>query len=273
MFSRVKNSEYSNGCIRVNEKNEKILKRQLIDLEQISLTIKSNDGEWRKLYEIYFPGIEVAQNCCYFEAFVDQYIKIFRAGINSSPMLAEQSYAVRDDERIVYHVVSMKGCELKWATPRLQENEYIVRTAVENDCHALQFSKHKDNPQMLNLATKRARGYALEHASERLKDNYEIVKEIVSSYGLALQHASPRLRQDLTIVFTALINNSFANSHVHAELRNNDFYKKYLSIKSDENFSQDEKRAEYIIGFFQLSAKSARNVIEKNILETVNASL
>ena len=47
-------------------------------------------------------------------------------------------------------------------------------------------------------------GIVLEFASERLKDNEEIVKEAVKQYGLALEYASEELQNNEEIVMEAV---------------------------------------------------------------------
>ena len=58
----------------------------------------------------------------------------------------------------------------------------------------------------------KSNGYALAFASDRLKDNKEIVTEAVNNYGRALEYTSERLRNDKDIVVNAINQNPIFSS-------------------------------------------------------------
>ena len=84
-------------------------------------------------------------------------------------------------EKFVLTAVSNDGRVLKFASPKLQNNEKIVLAAVSND------------------------GRALQYASPELQDNENLVLAAVSKFGDAFRFASSRLKNSRS--FRSLIFN------------------------------------------------------------------
>jgi hypothetical protein len=61
--------------------------------------------------------------------------------------------------------------------------------------------------------------WALEFASIRLKDDYDVVLAVVSRYGIMLKYASGRLRDHQVLVEAAVRNNSRAIMYASDRLR------------------------------------------------------
>jgi len=87
----------------------------------------------------------------------------------------------------------------------------VVLVAVQGSKYALQFASEalKNDPEVVLVAV-RANGHALEHASEALQNDPEVVLAAVRSSGHALQHASPRLKDDVDVVAAAVQQRSSA---------------------------------------------------------------
>lgn len=254
----------------ISDDHHDILNKNLIDLELPSLPIKSNHRAWQDLYERYFPCIEVSEEITYFDAFIEQYEKIFRDGLDSKWILKNRSEAVKNDKCIVFQAVSMHGHELQWAAPRFFSDEDIVIVAVDNNCNALKFASERlrNKDKVILSACSGHRGWALEHASVRAKDSDNIVPDVVSKYGLALQYASKRLRNDPYTVFLALSSNAYASSYVGDEIKKDPYYQEFISIKDDDYSLLLTKQRKFFKNYFANKQKSARKVVNELPVET-----
>ena len=76
----------------------------------------------------------------------------------------------------------------------------------------------RDNDEVVREAIQK-NVLALQHASERLRDNEEVVLMAVRQKGRALQHASERLRDNEEVVREAIQKNAFALQHASEKLR------------------------------------------------------
>ena len=65
-------------------------------------------------------------------------------------------------------------------------------------------------------------GIALRYASDRLKDNGDIIKLVVEKNGIALQYASDRLKDNDNIVKLAVEKNGIALQYASDRLKDND---------------------------------------------------
>ncbi len=137
----------------------------------------------------------------------------------------------RDDEEIVFTIVSKDGSALASADEELKDDEKIVLAAVRNNGYALKFGSEKmrDNRNVA-LAAVQKDGSALEFASERIRDDKEIAltaikaqKYTKGNLGDAIQFVSYRLQNDLDVVLAAVELNSenikYAGLNLKTELR------------------------------------------------------
>jgi NAD kinase len=80
--------------------------------------------------------------------------------------------------------------------------------------------KLKNNPEIVKIVVTES-GYLLQHASEKLKNDPKIVKIAVTECGQALKFASEELKNDPEIVKIALAQDGFALQFASEELKNN----------------------------------------------------
>lgn len=240
-----------------NANLEKILNYKLIDLDLPALPAKHNHHDWEALYRLYFPEMpEINTN--FYNAFSKAYVQIFRDGLNSLSMLQHRSEAVKSDKRLVYHVVSFRGNELKWAAYPLQNDKETVLAAVEDDCNALAFASPlmQDDDEVVFKAIANKRGWAIQHASPRLKENNDMRQSAVEEYGLALAHI-PSQHRDLNLSLRALRSNFFASLYCPEHVRKTP---EYQTVKALTDYQERNR----VITFFLsrgVAVKNARNTI------------
>jgi len=87
-----------------------------------------------------------------------------------------------------------------------KDHEQVIIAAVRRWGGALSYAteRFRDDFNIVLTAVKSSRGEALEYASERLRDDPIIVSAAVKCGGRALQHASERFRDDPTTVSAAV---------------------------------------------------------------------
>ncbi|HFF3338880.1 TPA: DUF4116 domain-containing protein, partial [Legionella pneumophila] len=249
-----------------NEAIEKILNHQLIDLDLPALPAKHNHHDWEALYRLYFPEMpEVNTN--FYNAFSKAYAQIFRDGLNSSPMLQYRSKAVRSDKRLVYHVVSFCGSELKWADDLLQNDKETVLAAIESDCNALEFASPlmQDDDDVVFKAIGNKRGFAIRYASPRLKENNDMCQSAVEENGLALEHI-PSQHRDLNLSLRALRSNFFASLYCTANVRKTIEYQKVHELTDYQERNQ-------LITFFLAKSSATKNARKTITAEEPNESI
>ena len=89
------------------------------------------------------------------------------------------------------------------------DNKNFVLTAVKDYAYALTYASErlKDDKEIVLTSLRRNDGGALQYASERLKDDKEIVLTAVKQPGWwVLKYASERLKDDKEVALTAVKN-------------------------------------------------------------------
>ncbi|CAJ1360821.1 unnamed protein product [Effrenium voratum] len=101
-----------------------------------------------------------------------------------------------------------------------QSDLEVVKAAVADSGYALQFASEelKDNAEVVKAAIFE-QPQSLEHASARLRGDTEVVRLAVAKDGYALRYASPALQEDLDIVHMALAQQGYALTYVAEKLR------------------------------------------------------
>lgn len=86
----------------------------------------------------------------------------------------------------------------------------------------LQFASDRlKNDKEIVLEAVKANGYALQFASDELKSDKEIVLKAVKESGYALKYASDELKNDIEIVLEAVKENGYALKYASDELKAN----------------------------------------------------
>lgn len=152
--------------------------------------------------------------------------KIAIAAISNYPPAYEfASFGLKMDRMLLALVLDMDGMMLKHAMSNYRNDKQMVRIAVRKAPAALQFASNrlqtdkefKLGPTSLRLASDKERndrnivlvfvaerGMALEHASDELKADMEVVLTAVNQNGMAIVHADVRLQADLQVCKAAL---------------------------------------------------------------------
>ena len=171
----------------------------------------------------------VKQDGRYFASLSDIYRaneKIAIAAISNYPPAYEfASFGLKMDRMLLALVLDMDGMMLKHAMSNHKNDKQMVRIAVRTTPAALQFAssrlqadkEFKLGPTSLKLASDKdrndrnivlvfvaERGMALEHASDELKADPEVVLTAVGQNGMAIVHADVRLQTDLQVCKAAL---------------------------------------------------------------------
>jgi hypothetical protein len=95
----------------------------------------------------------------------------------------------------------------------LFKNKFILKLFLVKDCSFLEFAseKLKDDKQLVLTIVKK-NGFVLAYSSERLKDDKEVVMAAVQTDGWSLQYASDRLKDDYDVVMASVGNKEFSLS-------------------------------------------------------------
>jgi hypothetical protein len=118
------------------------------------------------------------------------------------------------------------------ASPHLQEDPTFVIQAIQQQQQSENFwwtlvhysqlpvlSNWKDEKSIILAAISKYGGNTLKDASERLKNDSEVVEAAVSNSGKSLQHASMRLRDDHNLVAMAIGKDALALEFASQRLR------------------------------------------------------
>ena len=142
----------------------------------------------------------VKQNSGYFEYFCDE---------------------LRDDEDIARIDVSKQWGMLEYCSDRLKDERDIVRLAVGQKGTAIYYASGnmKNNAEMGRFAVSKT-GEAYRYLSDKLRDDKEITLIAVEDpKALAIQHASDRLKNDIDVAVSAVRANGKAIEYVSIENR------------------------------------------------------
>lgn len=145
-------------------------------------------------------------------------------------MYAEECF--KDDEEIVLCAVSNTGYALKYASPRLQDNIHVVKKAMTTHRygHVFQFASERlrDDTQLVLHYVGRLG--LLYHVSTRLKDNKEVALCAVYSHGSSLGYTSDRLKDDDDLVLIAVERCGFALAYASERLKKK-LHLRLISVK------------------------------------------
>ena len=142
---------------------------------------------------------------------------VFEAVKHSDSALQHASLRLRNDDEIVLAAVKRQGHQLMDASGRLQGDRNTVIEAVKNNHSALEFASKelRDDEGIIMTAieyyTRKSRYITLSlkllnYASLELRDNKMIVSKAVGLNALELEYASDRLKQEKEIVLAAVKN-------------------------------------------------------------------
>ncbi|MBD97598.1 hypothetical protein CL648_02200, partial [bacterium] len=121
------------------------------------------------------------------------------------------------DKRTIEELISKSERELQ--TLCNKSDQFTTLFCVVKNGRLLQHASEelKGNREVV-LAAVRQDGYALEYASEELKGDREVVLEAVKQDGYALEHASAELKGDREVVLEAVKQDGRALQYASAEL-------------------------------------------------------
>jgi len=131
----------------------------------------------------------------------------------------------------------------------IQDEHFVQEFCAqsEDSLNWIRLSEELKNNRNIVLEVVRQNGSDLEHASNELKNDKEIVLEAVLEDGNALQFASDRLKADVEVVLRAIQQNiyalQYASSSITHLLITPEFVKKnsYLLQFASENIKKDEE--------------------------------
>ena len=113
-----------------------------------------------------------------------------------------------DDNQVILLAVSVESTDescLRFASPRLQDDETIVKAAFESNGTTLQFAslRLRDDETIVKAAVE-TDGEAFEYASERLRGDRDIAMAALEQSWVMLKYASPHLQNDEKVVEAAM---------------------------------------------------------------------
>jgi hypothetical protein len=140
---------------------------------------------------------------------------------------------MKDDKDIVFAAVNVNSYAAWYASPRLWGNKEFVLFVLDN-----YETDDYNEPSILSMVSKEllndkdiiiaaaershrtVHGYALNYASESLKDDKDVVLITVKYIGYSLKYASESLRDDKDVVIAAVQNDGWALKYASENLQN-----------------------------------------------------
>lgn len=131
------------------------------------------------------------------------------------------------DRATVIKILQARGTLLAQFPKEYGSDDEFVMAALSNNGEALEFidKKYKDNlnfiSQLFVNSNHSIYAHNFRHVSQRLKDNKDLVLQILSvhKFACALEYLSNEFKNDMTVVMTALGSNADAISYVSDELK------------------------------------------------------
>jgi hypothetical protein len=115
-----------------------------------------------------------------------------------------------DKEEVLAAIPNMYYVKIQNLSDRLKDDFDVMNAAIEHNPNAFQYAgpKVRDNKLLAMKAVKKdGMGFLLREASDRLRDDREVVLCAITTDWQALHYASDRLKDDVTVVSTAAFGN------------------------------------------------------------------
>jgi len=210
------------------------------DKEMIMLLIKYENLWWDQDYE-NCQNITLKYAS---DEFKNDYEIVLSAIKKSSYSLQYASKELQNNYNIVLTAVNKKGRTIKYASIELRNNYNIVLAAIKEDIECVRYISKTllDNENIILTGIKSNKYHTLlilEHVSDRLRNNYDIVLNAVIKNHNNYKYAPLIFRMNENIIFEAICQNpsivkiipksAFKNESVFYNL-----VKKIKEIKSDD---------------------------------------
>ena len=180
-------------------------------LERVELSI-SGIHQLRELINKEFKFPEQIKQC--FKIDLTYLNSSINDEIGPKRIAAIQSFIIENKDRIK-EVLFLFPNILSYASPEILNNREMVMFGLKADHYLINYlpDKHKDDPEIILLAAKN--NEALKLASDRLKNDYQFVKKMISLNGEHIIHAG-NLKFNRDLVKLAL--NDLTNVHLIPEI-------------------------------------------------------
>lgn len=209
----------SNGFILGN------LSKKWCDVDDVVLTALGNNGE-----SFEYASERLKGNV----EFVNNALK----SKTSTKILEYVSEEIKNNETIVKKAILINEDSIKYASDKIRNNKTIGSMVVKRcgDSFEGLGDKLKDDEGLLKIAIKTSYSRAFRYASNRLKDNKEIVKYAMLFNAYSLQFASNRLQHDIELL-RMLKDNDNNDEFMKAVIYQDAWYKERMLVleKSEES--------------------------------------
>lgn len=151
---------------------------------------------------------------------------------------------VKSNRNTMIEAMKITTATMYYAAPALWEDHEFVKGIVQIDGlmlgNKLVTQKWRSDPDIVIHACEN-HGYALQYASEELKNNRPVVIAAVNQRGVALAYASEEMKNDYYIVLDAVRNNRMAIVHAKGGLREDDDIRKAAGHGPSKNKAEQER--------------------------------
>lgn len=142
---------------------------------------------------IGFVAPELKEKICDTLGLSDKEICLLQVKSNPDVALRNATESYQDDFEIVMAAISQQGDTLEYASSRLQDDFELLAAAIDTDNYAhipLKYASARlqDNKLAVTLAVEK-NGHALEFASERLKNDKDLLSRAMVTSVHAYQYA------------------------------------------------------------------------------------
>lgn len=202
--------------------NEKVFKElaEIIDTDYEVIRHK-----WNMRDEL--PDVEPGQKAD------DKYIKSLVEMDGSRLSVIDDKY--KSDPELTLIAVRQCFANIQYSSPELINNKsFVIEAIKQSNYFTMNLRKYLDDKDVMLEAVKKD-SYSLSAASDRLKDDKDIILAAVNNGGIhTLSYASERLRDDKEVVLTAVIKNPESLQYASDRLKDSELIVKTAMDRHNE---------------------------------------
>lgn len=134
----------------------------------------------------------------------------------------------RDCKEEILNIINTRGYELHKVSQRLRDDKEVVIAAIKQDYILsnvfLMYASDrlKNDPEVVSEAVTKY-GFAIQYASNRLRDDTDMVIKAINQTGGAIAYASNRLKRDREVVLKSLETSTLSLVHISEEFKDDYF--------------------------------------------------
>lgn len=149
---------------------------------------------------------------------IETALQLLKSGQQKFENLSDE---LRNDRDFVLKAINMQVCSLRSLPDNFRRDREIALAAVKNDGRDMRYVGEllKNDRGFILASLERGNILGIQFVSYELRDDYEIIMKAVNAAGIALDYASERLKNNKDIVLAAMRNQAWSLKAASEELR------------------------------------------------------